>query len=296
MGLGRFADARALLKQAADLQLEFIGARRLSYLLAFIEGDRATMARELDASIGLRETNAAFGWQARTSAFHGRIQAAHEQFRRGIQMAGQGNFEEVAARLGMEDAETHALVGQCAVAREEVSSGLKASQDNVTLERAARALALCGAEREASALASELARRFPEATLTTHVWLPVIDAVLAERRGDAAHAVEALEPVRPYDHAPSAEFWPAYIRGQAYLELKDGRAAAAEFRAILDHRGEVPASVLYPLSHLGHARAARFTNDTPTSNRAYEEFLRLWNAADPDLQALAAARREHPQP
>ena len=79
---------------------------------------RQTMARELEASIGVRETNAAFGWQAHTSAFGGRVKAAHEQFRRGIQMSLQGNFNEVAAQLTMEDAETHAIVGQCAEARE----------------------------------------------------------------------------------------------------------------------------------------------------------------------------------
>ena len=58
-----------------------------------------------------------------TSAFAGRIEAAHEQFRRGIQMSLQGNFQEVAAQLTMEDAETHASVGQCAEARSEVARG-----------------------------------------------------------------------------------------------------------------------------------------------------------------------------
>ena len=48
---------------AAAKQLDFAGARRLSYLLAFVRGDSATMARELEASLGAGETNAA-GWQA----------------------------------------------------------------------------------------------------------------------------------------------------------------------------------------------------------------------------------------
>ena len=69
LALNRLTEARAILQQAADRQLDFIGARRLSYLLAFVQGDAATMARELEASVGLRETNAAFGWQAHTSAF-----------------------------------------------------------------------------------------------------------------------------------------------------------------------------------------------------------------------------------
>ena len=37
------------------------------------QGDSTTMARELEASVGVGETNAAFGWQAHASAFGGRV-------------------------------------------------------------------------------------------------------------------------------------------------------------------------------------------------------------------------------
>ena len=46
----------------------------------------------------------------------------------------------------------------------------------------------------------------------------------------------------------SAEFWPTYVRGEAYLQMKDGRAAAAQFRAIRDHRGRAPTSPLYAVA------------------------------------------------
>ena len=201
MALDRLAEARAVLKQAEDRQLNFLGARRVSYYLAFVQGDTKTMERDLEASVGLNQTNAAFGWQAHTSASRGREQVAHEQFRRGIQMSLQGNFDEVAAGLMMEDAESHAVVGQCAEARSEVPPGLALSRDNLTLERASRVLALCGAAAEASSLSSELAKRFPSATLTVHVALPVTAALLAIERGDPARGIELLEPAKPYDHA-----------------------------------------------------------------------------------------------
>jgi tetratricopeptide (TPR) repeat protein len=292
LALNRLTEAKAVLQQAADRQLAFIGARRLSYLLAFVQGDSETMARDLESSVGVGETNAAFGWQAQASAFAGRVKAAHEQFRRGIQMSLQGNFLEVAALLATQDAETHANVGECAEARTEVSAGLELSRDNVTLERASRVLAGCGAGSEAMSLSSELARRFPEATLTTRVSLPVTAAALAIRRGEPARGLELLEPVGRYDHAPSAEFWPIYLRGQTYLQLKDGRAAGLQFQSILDHRGEVPSSMLYPLAHLGLARAATLANDTAKARKAYEDMLTLWNEADTDLQPLKEARLE----
>ncbi len=126
----------------------------------------------------------------------------------------------------MEDAEGHAVAEQCDEALREVSAGLALRRDNFTLERAGRTLALCGAERRATDILDELARRFPTATLTTRLHRPVILAALALSRGDAARAVSELDPVRPFDHAPAAEFWPSYLTGLAHLRLKDGRSAA----------------------------------------------------------------------
>jgi tetratricopeptide (TPR) repeat protein len=293
IALDRLAGAREVLQQAADRKLSFNGTRRLSYLLAYLQGDMKTMERELESSVGLNETNAAFGWQAHTSAADGRVLASHEQFRRGIQMSLRGNFEEVAAQLMMEDAETHAIVGQCAEARSEVPPGLALSRDYLTLERASRVLALCGAEGEASTLSSEMGKRFPEATLTVHVAVPVTAALVALARAEPARAVELLEPVKPYDHAPSVEFWPVYVRGLAYLQLKDFRAAALEFQGIADHRGEVPASMRYPLAYLGLGRAAAMAHDKETARKAYQSLLALWRDADPALQPLNDARLEY---
>jgi tetratricopeptide (TPR) repeat protein len=293
LGLNQFDSARGILREAADRRLEFIGARRLSYLIAFVQGDSATMARELEASVGVTETNAAFGWQAHSSAFGGRVKTAHEQYRRGIQMSLQGNFREVAAQLTMEDAETHAMVGQCAEALSEAPAGLELSRDNMTFERAGRTFALCGNEHQAMSLSRELAKQFPDATLTNRVSLPVIEATLAIERGQTARGLELLEKVAPFDRAPSSEFWVPYLRGKAYLQLNDGPAAGAEFKSIIFRRGEVPASVLFPLAHLGAARAAMLTTDTDSARKSYEEFFSLWKDADPDLPPLKEARLEY---
>jgi eukaryotic-like serine/threonine-protein kinase len=293
MALNQLEEARGILREAAVRNLNFIGATRLSYLIAFVQGDSKTMARELEASIGVRQTNSAFGWQAHTSFTEGRVKVAHEQYQRGIQMSLQGNFKEVAAQLSLEDAEMHATLGQCADSTREVSEGLKLGRDNTTLERAARALALCGAAVEAETLSNELSRRFPEATFTIHVAVPVIAAASALEQGEPARARQLLEPVRPYDHAPSAEFWIRYLRGQAELRMKNGPAATAEFQAIVGHQGEVPGSVVYPLAHLGLARSAVLMRDTELARKSYESFLTLWKQGDPDLQPLKEARAEY---
>jgi hypothetical protein len=101
-----------------------------------------------------------------------------------------------------------------------------------------------------------------------------------------------LEPVRSYDLAPAAELWPVYIRGQAYLQVKDGAAARKEFQTIVDHRGQVPVSVLYSLAHLGVARAATLMGDRAAARAAYDNMLDLWKSADQMLAPLVEARRE----
>jgi eukaryotic-like serine/threonine-protein kinase len=291
MALGKYDEARSVLTDEADRNLNFIGARRLSYLLAFVQGDTATMAKELGSSVGVSETNAAFGWQAHASAFAGQISAAHEQFHRGVQLATQGNFPEVAAQLRMEDAESHANVGECGEVQREVTAGLEQSRDNVTLERASRALALCGIA-EAATLTGELTKRFPRATLTTRVSVPIAVAALALARAEPETALSRLEPVRRYDHAPSAEFWPVYLRGQAHLRLKNTKAAAEAFQTIVTKRGEVPVSMFVPLSYLGLARSAVLAGDVGAAKNAYQQFFALWKDADPSLKPLQEARAE----
>jgi hypothetical protein len=125
------------------------------------------------------------------------------------------------------------------------------------------------------------------------VSLPVTAAALAIARGEPARGLEHLEPVKPYDRTPSSEFWPVYLRGQAYLHLKNGGAARAEFQSILDRRGEVPVSVLYPLAYLGLARSSLLVNDPEKARSAYDAFLTLWKDADPDVQPLKDARLEY---
>jgi predicted Zn-dependent protease len=150
----------------------------------------------------------------------------------------------------------------------------------------------CGASAEAAALSNELSRRFPEATLTTHIVQPVIAAATAIRAGQPARALDLLEPVRRFEHSPVAEFWPQYLRGQAQLQLKRYSDAAREFQGIVDHRGELADAPLYPLAYLSLGRALALGGDRPAAREAYKAFFMWWKNADPGLQAIKEARIE----
>jgi hypothetical protein len=84
-----------------------------------------------------------------------------------------------------------------------------------------------------------------------------------------------------------------YVRGLAYLQLRDGVKAAAEFQRILDHPGVNPLSPLLPLSQLNLARAYAVQSDSAKAHTNYQDFLAYWKDADPDIPALVAAKSEY---
>jgi tetratricopeptide (TPR) repeat protein len=119
----------------------------------------------------------------------------------------------------------------------------------------------------------------------------VVRAQIELNRGNAAQALQLLEPARKYE--VYGDFWPQYLRGQAYLKLKNGAQAATEFKSIVDHRGWYPLSPLYPLAHLGLARAAALNSDNAKARKSYQDFLALWKDADPTIPILIEARAEY---
>lgn len=293
LATGQYGEAARVIRDTRTQGIDGLSLYRGTYVLALVAKDEAAIASALAAARGSTvAAMASLNWEAHTRSFEGRLQDAHAVFARAIREAEGANLKEQSAQWQAEDAESHALAGQCALARPEALSAARMSPDNFTLERAARTLAFCGADADAAAIRGDLLRRFPEATLTKQIQIPIIDALLSLGT-EPARARDRLEPVRPSDGAPAAEFWPSYVRGLAYLRLRDGERAAAEFERILQHRGEAPMSMLYPLATLGSARAAARSGNPARARAAYQEFFALWRDADPGLASLAEARREY---
>lgn len=295
LALNRYGEAKNAVRRATVLRPDLLSLRRLAYLIAWIEGDKTAMARELDAARRLPNAIGAGDWEPRKMAFEGRLRTAHERFRRAVDAAAQAELTEGAAQWSAADAEAHSLVGHCEDARKDADAALALSRDNVTLERANRTLARCGMRADVVKLSAELSDRFPDATLTRRLQLPVAAAALAIDAREPSRALALLEPVRAYDYARGADFWPAYLRGEAYLMEKKAAEARQEFEAILNHRGESPESLLFPLAQLGAARAASLTGDSDSAKKAYDAFLAQWRDADPNLKPLQEARAERAQ-
>ena len=97
--------------------------------------------------------------------------------------------------------------------------------------------------------------------------------------------------------------YPTYIRGEAYLAVGQGNAAAAEFQKILYHSGMVWNCWTGALAHLGVARANALQSrasqgveaDAARSRAlaAYKDFFTLWKNADADIPILKQAKSEY---
>jgi len=84
-----------------------------------------------------------------------------------------------------------------------------------------------------------------------------------------------------------------YFRATAYLQLRSEQKAAAEFQAVLDHRGVRPLASRWELSQLGLARAYAMQGDMTEARAAYQDFFTLWKDADPDIPILKQAKAEY---
>lgn len=162
---------------------------------------------------------------------------------------------------------------------------------------AALAMARAGYTAESRQFAETLSRDFPQNTTLQNHWLPSIQAAIELTRNNPAKAVEMLRPATGYELGqPEGSLlgmmYPVYLRGQAYLQMRKGTEAAAEFQKIIEHRGVVLNFPTAALAHLGLARAYALQGDTAKAHAAYQEFLTLWKDADPDIPIYKQAKAE----
>jgi hypothetical protein len=152
--------------------------------------------------------------------------------------------------------------------------------------------ALIGDYQKESQGADALNKQFPRSTAEQFQILPMIRAAAIFRR-DARKAIEILNIPQPYELGSSALLYPTYLRGYAYIELKQGAAAAAEFQKIIDHPGLIQNDIIGALAKLGLARAYVVAGDAKKAKTAYGNFLTLWKDGDPDIPILKEAKAEY---
>ena len=296
--LNRVDQARSLLQAGMERHLDSGTLRRMLYSVAFLRGDRAEMDRQSEWAIGRPgDEGSLLAAQSDTEAYFGRVSAARRFLARALDSATRAEFREAAALYGVIAALTNAEYGNDRAALSEIKAALALAPGRNVKVLAALALARAGETKSAEALAQELESDYSSNTVLMLYRMPTIKAAIELRKGNPRRALDILAPLEPFElglPTPSglAPLYAPYLRGQAYLMLRNGAAAAAEFQKISDHPGIALNSSLGALAPLCRARAAVLTNDSAAARGAYRDFLALWKEADSDVPVLIAAKAE----
>ena len=296
--LNRLDEAEAVYKQAEERKLEDELMLQNRYQLAFLKGNAAQMAQLVSAAMGKPGfEDLLLAAQADTEGWYGKLKNAHELTRRAMDSAQHNDAKETAATYQAAAALREVEVGNREQARAEANAALKLAPNRDVRAIAALALARAGDTAEAEKLAAELDKTFPLHTRVQRYWLPTIRAAVALQRKDPNRAIELLKVASTvelsYPTNLAILLCPAYLRGEAYLMLHDGNAAAAEFQKFIDHRGLVADFPWGALARVGLARAYAMQGDTAKARTAYQDFLTLWKDADPDIPILKEAKAEY---
>jgi tetratricopeptide (TPR) repeat protein len=294
MRLNRFAEARRQLETPPALHHRL--ARRFLYQAAFVRGDRPAMGQHRAAARGTPDEFDIAAAEARATASEGKWRAAQRLYEQSVELALRRNVEPAAA-IAAEHSLFAAFFGDDKAAITLARKAAAMSPNPHAIWMAAVALAASGATVEAQKLIEAVARDHPLHTLVQSVGLASARAAVELRQGHAEAAVARLAPASPYELGDPPWSGPAclpiYLRGLAFLAGVRATEAAGEFQKIIDHRGLNPVSPIWPLAHLGLARAYAAAGDAARAREIYETLLAMWKDADPGVPLIRRARLEY---
>jgi tetratricopeptide (TPR) repeat protein len=256
-------------------------------MIAFAENDQVALVREI--KWGQAHNG---GWyfldnQAGGEAAAGHIKKMEELLRNAYESAKNENLNETADVILLDQAQMEFELGLPDSSRATLSH--LGSSDTI-LPDFAILRAEFGDVAFAEHYLEEQSSKGNSGTHMAYVKLPLLRSVLATEQGRPLDAVAALEPARPYE---MANYIVPTQRAAAYLKAGRPDLAVPEYQKILANPGIDPLSPLYPLAHLGLARAYAMENNQAASRREYEKFFDMWKNADADVPVLKQARAEY---
>ena len=291
MANNRLDEAKQTLRRAFDAGMDSVGLRRLQNDIAFLEGDMATVQRNLEWAKGRPGSGDLFTQRNGMAIYFGKVRESQGFLRQAVEEAKSAQSPKRAANFLAGGANAEAMVGNLKEAKALAQQALAFDASADTQGFVALSLARAGDTASAQKAIELLNKEFPQDNLIQSRNIPMLRSMI-ER--DPAKAVEDLEPTRPTELGGRGfGLRPVYERGLAYLRWGRGAEAAAEFQKILAHRTIAPLSAVHPLSQLGLARAYVLQNDTAKARTAYQDFLALWKDADADVPVLQQAKAEY---
>jgi len=293
LGLGRTAEARTAVTEAVGRgQNDRIVHQSLA-TLALVEGDPTALEREVRWASGNQQ---AVLWMLRlrasAAAAAGRLREAHAIWTDASAKAREIGSAERSTEVSVDRAEAEALLGDAGAARLAAREALAARPGEAISLFSSIALILAGDSAGARAILETVERQGASDPRVRRVWLPVAKALQLARLGEAADALDVLQPVVPFERGDSFSLIPLGVH--AIIERWAGhpKQAASAFERLIDLRTLRPESPWVPFARLSLARTLKESGDTVRSAAAYDAFLESWKDADADAPLLVAARRE----
>jgi DNA-binding winged helix-turn-helix (wHTH) protein/tetratricopeptide (TPR) repeat protein len=280
---GRFGPAAAICARSIAKHLDGYDTHRLLLQIAFARQDRAGVQRQMQWASGKPAERVMLIEAGQIAFSEGQVRHGLDLFARAVELGksfGLGNFVAAPNARLLYD------LGMADLARESLDQ-VPAGYDSADYRFA---LMEFGDPAHADALLRADLAKSPSDTLLNDIYAPEDRAAQDLRNHQPAKAIEALKPANPIE---LRTFDIPYLRGQAYLAAGDGAQATSEFEKIVANRGVDAVSPLYPLAHLGLARALRLQGKLRESRAAYETLFAFWKDADNDLPVLQDARSEY---
>jgi eukaryotic-like serine/threonine-protein kinase len=298
--LNQLTEARTTLQDALNKKLDTTAVHLQLYWLDFLEGNGQGMADQAAWCARSSEAEAMqrmLPLQASAEAYSGHLQKSLDLSRVAVDSRQRNGQMETAASEIMVMALRQSVFGNLKEAGNTGALALNHAELGVEGE-AFGALAFASARdfAHAESLLNSLAKQYPQGTLVQSVIAPTVQAQVELSRGNPVKSIQLLHAAELYelsDVALGGCIYPAYVRGQAYLALKNGSAAETEFEKILGHRGIVKTCETGALARLGLARAYVVQGNAAKAKAAYQDFLTLWKDADPDIPIFVAAKAEY---
>ena len=290
-GLNRVEEAKATLNEALQRQGKSGGLHIQLASIAWAQKDEATMDKELQVAEAVPGGDyMVLGFRAGVAAARGQFRLARDLSEKTRQAMARLGLNQGAANVLSQQADMECVVGNRAICANLANEALKQSDSAAVEENAGAALAMAGEEKRALSVADDLNRRRPNDTIAQFVSLPMTKSLIELNHDNAAKAMDLLDTAAVYARANDGVH---YLRGMTYLKAGQASDAAQEFQKVLDLANFVGPDPVVSAAHLGLGRAYVQQNDLPHARIAYQDFLALWQDADPDVPLLKQAKAEY---
>jgi len=293
--LGRFDEAKAVINTGLQKTNGGVVLHASLYYVALVQDDKATQDRE---EVFIKDSPAfesqwVLANKAGLALARGQRKTAREIYARQSELAKQISLTESQAAAIQIPAWIDLIFDDTAnknksVAQATAALALADSPDVAILS--AEIAALAGDEAQARHWMEDVNRRRPLDTKFQTMLIPTVQAILLLNHGEAAKAIDVLEPGEQYDKGTTDIH---FVRGRAYLLNHQPAQAVPEFQAVLNLRGAYIGDPVMGLAPLYLARAYAQQNDAAKARAAYQDFLALWKDADPDIPILKEAKTEY---